>query len=70
MFQNRTIIILDSGGENLRNLNEILNYYIEGIMKEYSITDRKRAEGILANALQNEKADIAITDIIEQEIEQ
>ncbi|MFC4322870.1 hypothetical protein [Litchfieldia salsa] len=53
----------------MQNLNSILNYYIEGIMKEYNITDRMEAETILASALVQDKSDIAITDAIEKLVE-
>ncbi|MGM7722832.1 hypothetical protein [Metabacillus sp. Hm71] len=48
----------------MENLQNILKYYIEGIMNDYEIKDREKAESILANALQTEEADVAITERI------
>ncbi|WP_169891147.1 hypothetical protein [Litchfieldia alkalitelluris] len=53
----------------MKSLDEILNYYIEGIMNEYNITDKTQAESILAGALENDKSDITITEVIENTIE-
>jgi hypothetical protein len=53
----------------MQNLSAILNFYIEGIMREYNITDKLEAETILANALEQDKSDIAITDAIEKLVE-
>ncbi|WP_156177883.1 hypothetical protein [Bacillus sp. SA1-12] len=48
----------------MENLQNILKYYIEGIMNDYEIKDSEKAESILANALQTEEADVAITERI------
>lgn len=54
---------------SLENLQNILKYYIEGIMNDYEIKDREKAESILANALETEEADIAITERISHAME-
>lgn len=53
----------------MENLQNILKYYIEGIMNDYEIKDREKAESILANALETEEADIAITERISHAME-
>jgi hypothetical protein len=53
----------------LESLQTILKYYIEGIMNDYEIGDRKKAESILANALETEEADVAITERISRAME-